>query len=61
MVFQEPMTSLNPVMRIVRQIAAAIRAHKSRLAAGDVQRRRTEPHEACRWKRRMPPAMVLFW
>jgi oligopeptide/dipeptide ABC transporter ATP-binding protein len=39
MVFQEPMTSLNPVMRIGRQIEEAIRAHESRLASGDVKRR----------------------
>ena len=42
MVFQEPMTSLNPVMRIGRQIEEAIRAHESRLAAGDVKRRAAE-------------------
>jgi ABC-type dipeptide/oligopeptide/nickel transport system ATPase component len=34
MVFQEPMTSLNPVMRIGAQIEEAIRAHESGLAAG---------------------------
>lgn len=39
MVFQEPMTSLNPVMRIAAQIEQAIRAHESGLAAGDVKRR----------------------
>jgi oligopeptide/dipeptide ABC transporter ATP-binding protein len=42
MVFQEPMTSLNPVMRIGRQIEEAIRAHESRLAGGDVKRRAAE-------------------
>jgi len=42
MVFQEPMTSLNPVMRIGRQIEETIRAHESRLAAGDVKRRAAE-------------------
>jgi oligopeptide/dipeptide ABC transporter ATP-binding protein len=42
MVFQEPMTSLNPVMRIGRQIEEAIRAHESRLAAGDVKRSAAE-------------------
>ena len=39
MVFQEPMTSLNPVMRIGAQIEEAIRAHESGLAAGDVKRK----------------------
>jgi oligopeptide/dipeptide ABC transporter ATP-binding protein len=42
MVFQEPMTSLNPVMRIGAQIEEAIRAHESGLAAGDVKRRAAE-------------------
>jgi oligopeptide/dipeptide ABC transporter ATP-binding protein len=38
MVFQEPMTSLNPVMRIGTQIEEAIRAHESSLSAGEVRR-----------------------
>jgi oligopeptide/dipeptide ABC transporter ATP-binding protein len=38
MVFQEPMTSLNPVMRIGAQIEEAIRAHESSLSAGEVRR-----------------------
>src|ERR1700675_180453 len=42
MVFQEPMTSLNPVMRIGAQIEEAIRAHESRLTAGDAKRRAAE-------------------
>jgi oligopeptide/dipeptide ABC transporter ATP-binding protein len=42
MVFQEPMTSLNPVMRIGSQIEEAIRAHESGLAAADVKRRAAE-------------------
>lgn len=42
MVFQEPMTSLNPVMRIGAQIEEAIRAHESGLVAGDVKRRAAE-------------------
>jgi oligopeptide/dipeptide ABC transporter ATP-binding protein len=42
MVFQEPMTSLNPVMRIGAQIEEAIRAHESRLTAGDAKRRAEE-------------------
>src|SRR5713226_9279791 len=39
MVFQEPMTSLNPVMRIGAQIDEAIRAHHPRLATKEVKRR----------------------
>jgi oligopeptide/dipeptide ABC transporter ATP-binding protein len=35
MVFQEPMTSLNPVMRIGAQIEEAIRAHQPRLGSGE--------------------------
>jgi peptide/nickel transport system ATP-binding protein len=42
MVFQEPMTSLNPVMRIGAQIEEAIGAHQSGLAAGDAKRRAAE-------------------
>jgi oligopeptide/dipeptide ABC transporter ATP-binding protein len=39
MVFQEPMTSLNPVMRIGAQIEEAIRAHQSQLGNVEVKRR----------------------
>jgi ABC-type glutathione transport system ATPase component len=39
MVFQEPMTSLNPVMRIGAQIEEAIRAHQLRLGSGEVKRK----------------------
>jgi peptide/nickel transport system ATP-binding protein len=42
MVFQEPMTSLNPVMRIGAQIEEAIRAHESGLTTGEVKRRAVE-------------------
>ncbi len=39
MVFQEPMTSLNPVLRIGAQIEEAIRAHQPQLKTGEVKRR----------------------
>jgi len=39
MVFQEPMTSLNPVMRIDAQIAEAIRAHEPSLGKSQVRSR----------------------
>jgi oligopeptide/dipeptide ABC transporter ATP-binding protein len=42
MVFQEPMTSLNPVMRIGQQIEEGIRAHDARLAAEEGRRRTLE-------------------
>jgi len=39
MVFQEPMTSLNPVMRIGVQVEEAIRAHQPHLESSEVKRK----------------------
>jgi oligopeptide/dipeptide ABC transporter ATP-binding protein len=42
MVFQEPMTSLNPVMRIGAQIEEAIRAHQPKLRSNEVKRKASD-------------------
>ncbi|HEY2016319.1 MAG TPA: ABC transporter ATP-binding protein, partial [Bryobacteraceae bacterium] len=46
MVFQEPMTALNPVMTVGRQISEAILAHEPRLGRNEARRRAVEALES---------------
>jgi peptide/nickel transport system ATP-binding protein len=46
MVFQDTMTSLNPVYRIGEQLAETLRAHDTHIGAADVRRRSVELLEA---------------
>jgi len=39
MIFQEPMTALNPVLRIGTQVEEAIRVHEPRMSDGEIRRR----------------------
>jgi peptide/nickel transport system ATP-binding protein len=46
MVFQDPMTSFNPVYRVGRQIAEAMRAHRGEISKAEARTRAVELFEA---------------
>jgi peptide/nickel transport system ATP-binding protein len=46
MIFQEPMTALNPVMPIGEQVAEAVQAHHQKLSRGEARRKAIESLEA---------------
>ena len=56
MIFQEPMTSLNPVLTIGRQLTEAIRAHR-RSGADEARRMAIEALDAVR----IPAGSALAW